>query len=174
MEDIAKLYLSGMSIPQVSKETGIAISTIRFRLKKLGLLRSRGEALRLASSQGRLGHHLRGVSRVLTQDHKDAISVGRKKWANENAKGVSLKPSGYLEYTRGENKSRSVHVVLMEKHIGRRINFGECVHHVDGNKQNNELSNLRLMTISEHTRLHREQDALEGKHRDRDKNGRFS
>ena len=163
-----------MSITQISKDVGVPLSTIRFRLKKLGVLRSRKEALQLASSQGRLGVHLLGVSRVFTDEHKSAISKGRTKWAEDNAKGVSLKPNGYFEYTRGEHKGRSVHVVRMEKHIGRRIMLGECVHHLDGNKKNNDLSNLKLMTISEHTRLHRLQDAANGKYRDRKSNGRFS
>jgi hypothetical protein len=173
MDDIKDLYLSGMSIPQVSEHTGVPLSTIRFRLKRLGVLRGRKEALQLASKQGRLGKHLVGVSRTFSDEHKAAISKGRKKWADKNAKGTSIKPNGYLEYTRGPNKFRSVHVVRMEQHIGRKILPGECVHHIDGDKQNNDLSNLRLMTISEHTRLHRLQESLEGKHRDRKKNGRF-
>jgi hypothetical protein len=173
MDDIAQLYLSGMSIHQVSKDTGVPLSTVRFRLKKLGILRSRAEGLKLASTQGRLGVHMLGVSRTFTDEHKAAISEGRKRWSKLNAKGVSLKPNGYLEYTLGPNKHRSVHVVSMEEHIGRRIVPGECVHHIDGDKQNNDLSNLRLMTISEHTRLHRLQEADGGKFRVRNKDGRF-
>ena len=32
---------------------------------------------------------------------------------------------------------------------------GMVVHHIDGNKQNNEISNLALMTSGDHSRLHR-------------------
>jgi len=31
-----RLYLDGLSIPQVSAETGIALSTLRFHLKRWG------------------------------------------------------------------------------------------------------------------------------------------
>lgn len=31
---------------------------------------------------------------------------------------------------------------------------GMVVHHIDGNKSNNDISNLRIMTAGEHTRLH--------------------
>jgi len=65
-------------------------------------------------------------------------------------------------------------VVKMEEQIGRRLKRGECVHHIDENKLNNDLSNLALMTVSAHAKLHRIMDAQRGKVRERDKNGRFS
>lgn len=46
------------------------------------------------------------------------------------------------------------HIVVMEKHIGRYLKEGEVVHHKDGNKLNNDISNLQLMTKAEHTKLH--------------------
>lgn len=61
----------------------------------------------------------------------------------------------------------------MEVAIGRRLVSGECVHHIDGDKTNNEVSNLQLLTLSEHASLHRLEEISMGKHRERDKNGRF-
>lgn len=42
----------------------------------------------------------------------------------------------------------------MEILLGRKLTFNEVVHHVDGNKSNNEISNLMLMTRSEHSKIH--------------------
>lgn len=58
------------------------------------------------------------------------------------------------------NKSGKIyeHIYVMCNHIGRKLNPDECVHHIDRNKENNSLSNLRLMTLSEHARLHAEED----------------
>jgi hypothetical protein len=42
----------------------------------------------------------------------------------------------------------------MELQIGRRLLPGEVVHHKNGNKIDNALSNLELMTNSEHSTLH--------------------
>lgn len=49
---------------------------------------------------------------------------------------------------------RHEHIEIIEKHIGRKITKGEVVHHKDGNKLNNDLSNLQLMARGDHTRLH--------------------
>jgi len=46
------------------------------------------------------------------------------------------------------------HILLMERHLGRSLASGEVVHHIDGNKQNNELSNLDLCTVEQHNRCH--------------------
>lgn len=47
------------------------------------------------------------------------------------------------------------HVYLMEQSIGRKLNKNEVVHHKDGNKRNNDMENLVLMTRSSHMKLHR-------------------
>jgi hypothetical protein len=39
----------------------------------------------------------------------------------------------------------------------------EQVNHIDGNKLNNDISNLKVMTRGEHSKLHRKQDLENGK-----------
>lgn len=147
------LYESGLSLPQVSEETGIPISTLRYRLNKLGVLRSRKAGVILASKNGRLGSGTRGKRRVFSAEWRENISNARK----GSGRGWSLKPNGYIEITTGENKGRLEHSVLMEAHIGRRLLPHECVHHIDGNRSNNKIENLQIMTRSEHARHHMKQ-----------------
>ena len=149
MSKEADLYIGGMSIPQVSEACGIARSTLRFRFKKLGILRTRVDGVRIAALEGRLSKN-KGVKKVFSDEWKQNISnaklgVGR---------GTSKKPNGYIEYTMGEHKGRSVHVVLMEREIGRRLLKSECVHHKNGIRDDNRIENLEVMTRAEHARLH--------------------
>lgn len=60
----------------------------------------------------------------------------------------------------GRQKYKKEHVMVMEKSLGRELDTkqgggGESVHHIDGNKLNNDISNLVLCNGSEsHRRLH--------------------
>ncbi len=47
-----------------------------------------------------------------------------------------------------------LHRIVMENHLGRVLNKTEIVHHIDENKKNNDISNLKVMTASEHAILH--------------------
>lgn len=44
------------------------------------------------------------------------------------------------------------HRKVMENHIGRELLFSEIVHHIDGNRKNNDIENLKLMTRKEHVK----------------------
>lgn len=50
------------------------------------------------------------------------------------------------------------HTYVMCTSIGRILLPNECVHHIDRDRTNNDLSNLRLMTQSEHRKLHLVED----------------
>lgn len=60
----------------------------------------------------------------------------------------------------GEGKSyektygKHTHRVIAEQMLGRPLRKDEIVHHIDGNKHNNDPSNLRIMTQSEHAKIH--------------------
>jgi len=166
-------YQQGASLTDLAARHKISVSTARYHVLKAGALRSRKEGIKKAAEAGKLGRSLRGRKRTFSPSHKAAIAKGRAKWGEENAVGVSVKPAGYREYTRGEHKGRSEHVVKMEERLGRRLMPDEHVHHIDGNRLNNADNNLALVTRSGHARIHRLQDAMAGKQRERDQDGRF-
>ena len=164
------LYQDGASIPEVAERTGLHRSTVRYHLAKSGVLRSRAEGVRIAASKGKLGSGLRGKKRVFSAAHKARIAESRLRHSAMFARGVSVSSGGYFVITRGEHKGRSEHRVIIEHKIGRRLRTDEHVHHIDGNKQNNAPSNLRVMTGSDHMRIHATESAPT---RERDNHGRF-
>jgi deoxyuridine 5'-triphosphate nucleotidohydrolase len=52
------------------------------------------------------------------------------------------------------------HRYVMSQHLGRSLTNEEHVHHKDENKLNNEIDNLEIVSLSEHTRLHNEEKLI--------------
>jgi hypothetical protein len=46
------------------------------------------------------------------------------------------------------------HRYIMEQHIGRKLARNEVVHHKNGNKRDNRIENLEIMSLSEHAKKH--------------------
>lgn len=46
------------------------------------------------------------------------------------------------------------HRYIVEQHIGRKLSRYEIVHHKNGDKRDNRIENLEIMSLSEHTKLH--------------------
>lgn len=63
-------------------------------------------------------------------------------------------------YRKGGYAHIREHVYVMEMHLGRRLEKGEIVHHIDGNKTNNKIENLFLTTVQEHNKLHAESEHI--------------
>ena len=62
--------------------------------------------------------------------------------------------SGYIGVNTGGGTYRLEHDLVMEAHIGRRLEPGEQVHHRNGVKSDNRLENLELVTVANHARQH--------------------
>lgn len=46
------------------------------------------------------------------------------------------------------------HRIVIENHIGRQLEDHEVIHHLNGDRKDNRVDNLILMTNSEHTTIH--------------------
>ena len=65
--------------------------------------------------------------------------------------------NGYIMQYKGVNNHQRQHRFVMEKAIGRALTDSEVVHHINRNKTDNRIENLKIMTQSEHVRLHSNQ-----------------
>ena len=60
---------------------------------------------------------------------------------------------GYIQITSGPNKGKLLHRLIYEECFGS-IPKGFQVHHIDGDKTNNNPSNLMMLSKSNHHSLH--------------------
>ena len=94
---------------------------------------------------------------VIRKKISDALS-GDKHY---NWKGGRIKTKeGYIflwcpgHPLASKNNYVAKHINIMLDHLGKECKKDKVVHHINGNKEDNSLENLKLMTPSEHSTLH--------------------
>jgi hypothetical protein len=98
--------------------------------------------------------------RHLPEEQKHKISESLKREKNYMWKGEIIDTSTYTSiYVKGD-KRKSLHRYIWEEANGL-IPEGYHIHHIDGNRKNNELINLQLVTPGEHNKIHHGKKVIE-------------
>ena len=91
---------------------------------------------------------------------RDCYSKARKKLTRELSSnwngGIWITPDGYRFIKQEDGTYRGEHRLIMEKSLGRSLLSEEIVHHIDGDKLNNNIDNLCLMSRKQHADIHRD------------------
>lgn len=66
----------------------------------------------------------------------------------------SLKKGNMYKTIQINKKQVRLHRYIMECYLGRKLTKDEIVHHKDGDKLNNNISNLELLSRAEHIKKH--------------------
>ncbi len=88
-------------------------------------------------------------------------SIARKGEKSSSWKGGSKKTKGgYIcvlnpEHKRADRNGYVMeHIVVFERETGIEVPLNCCIHHLNGNKSDNRIENLCMMTRATHTRFH--------------------
>lgn len=164
-----KLYqeyiINQKSMGQIAKENNIAIGSVYNYCKKYSIQTRKGhsEKTKLLLREMRIGKPSLRKGIKLSKEQREKISSAKK--------GKFLKPSKYgghqkkrrdgyifiyLPSHKHSTKDGYVmeHILVMEEYLGRYLLANEVVHHINKVRDDNRIENLKVMTKSEHARLH--------------------
>ena len=69
-------------------------------------------------------------------------------------RGFLIDKDGYKQFKDSLGVYRREHRLVMSKHLGRNLLRSELVHHINGNRTDNRIENLEIMSFSDHTKHH--------------------
>lgn len=148
-EQLDTLYVhtnkSGLEVAQL---LGIGRTTLSRKLKLYGIPEKTISEVR---SQ-KLWHPSENQKRKLSELGRSQTGANSPSW-KEGRSWTGRKASPY-PIVLIDGKYIKEHRYVMEQHLGRKLLRTEEVHHRDGNKFNNEVENLQIMSKSEHSKLH--------------------
>ena len=163
---LRKLYIDeGKSLTDIAKIYGVAFQTVHKWLKKNDI------PLRPWSTKGMgwkfVGHPVseetkKKISKAhtgkkLSPEHKKKVVAALSKYWVKGEKHHSWK-GGHINYgykiIQVNGKSVREHRHIMEKHLGRKLGPKEHIHHFNGDRLDNRLENLTILTNKEHAMLH--------------------
>jgi len=168
-ESLAESYHQLGSAQKVADKYGVSKKLILNHMKELNIKRAdtkkqkgkkQAKRIQFFSDQGLNGVEIAKKLKITSSTVYRIAARYNVNIVDNFHKGFSISDSGYKlikvdDHPFADSKGYvREHRLVMEEFLGRFLDVGECVHHMDENKLNNSIENLELMLIEDHVRLH--------------------
>ena len=162
IEDMIADYETGKyTVASIGEKYGVSAGKAYYMLRDAGCCFSR-KWRKPMSEERRLKISLIHKGKKLSEAQRKAISLRNScNYNGLNGYGHT-KPHNYgyiLAYVPHHPHAHKdgyvmLHTVIMERSLGRYLEPNEVVHHVNHDRKDNRIENLRLMTKKEHCSMH--------------------
>ena len=167
LADVKEGLSRGDSLRMIAARIGTNHGTLSRKLKEVGVkVPTRKEAAKMVWKNhkhprlGKKGTLCPVYGKKASKETREKMSRIQQRRAAENKKYRRQHSQGYglLYLPKHPCADRAGYVlehrVVMERHLGRHLSPDEIVHHLNGNKADNHIENLELVTRSEHAKIH--------------------
>lgn len=107
---------------------------------------------------------LRGIFSTLPECIDGELNGNWKGGVHHRSDGYVLVRIGIIPREYKGARYKLLHRIVMEDFLGRKLKRSEIVHHKNGNKSDNRIENLEIMSQSKHASLHYKADKKTGRY----------